>query len=196
MQAMSKVPRLNDVLADSAQLIEAVALRRDRLAFASLFEYFAPRIKTFMLRSGASETAADDLVQETMLAVWRKAELFNPDTAGSAAWIFTIARNIRIDALRREGRRLHNKATDIDIEFLLDKAPLPNSILAATQVQERVRIALSELSVEQQRVVQLSFYQERAHAEIAKALGIPLGTVKSRLRLSMVKLRSLLGDLL
>jgi RNA polymerase sigma-70 factor (ECF subfamily) len=195
MPVMSKVRNLNEAPADWARLIEAVALRRDRMAFASLFEYFAPRIKTFMLRSGASETAADDLAQETMLAVWRKAELFDSDTAGSAAWIFTIARNRRIDSLRREGRRLHNKATDIDIEFLLDKAPLPDSVLAATQVEERVRIALSKLSVEQQRVVELSFYQERAHAEIAKDLGIPLGTVKSRLRLSMGKLRSLLGEL-
>ena len=103
------------------RLIEAVAARQDRAAFAQLFEHFAPRIKTFMRRSGASEGSADELAQETLLAVWRKAALFESSAAGAAAWIFTIARNLRIDALRRERRS--NETSDVDAEFQVDESP-------------------------------------------------------------------------
>jgi RNA polymerase sigma-70 factor (ECF subfamily) len=173
-----------------AELIEAVALRRDRAAFSTLYEYFAPRVKGFMRRSGSVEGAAEELAQETLLKVWRKADSFDPKTGGAAAWIFTIARNLRIDAFRREKRRGENQTTDIDAEFVLDESPLPDATFAASQTDARVLNALLNLSDEQIKVVELSFYQEKAHAEIAEVLQIPLGTVKSRLRLAMVKLRS------
>ena len=181
--------------ADWARLIEAVAVQRDREAFATLFEYFAPRVKTFMRRSGAPEAKADELAQETLLAVWRKASQFDPATTGASAWIFTIARNLRIDAVRRDIRGGASDLTGIDMEFVLDETAPPDVIVASAQAEERVQHALAELSNEQMRVVQLSFFQEKAHAEIAEILGIPLGTVKSRLRLAMAKLRGLLGDL-
>lgn len=193
-RSMSERSQPADVQPDWARLIGAVALRRDRAAFATLFEYFAPRVKTFMRRSGASETTAEEVAQETMLALWRKADLFDPATTGAAAWIFTIARNLRIDALRREQRNGAANASDIDAEYVLDDSPPPDSVLAASQTEVRVRGALSALSAEQLHVVELSFYQEKAHGEIAEVLGIPLGTVKSRLRLAMAKLRGLLGD--
>jgi RNA polymerase sigma-70 factor (ECF subfamily) len=120
--------------------------------------------------------------------------LYNPATAGFEAWLFTIARNLRIDALRRERRGVLDGASDVETEFLLDQAPLPDAVVASAQGEVRVRGALTELSDEQQRVVELSFFQEQAHAEIARVLGIPLGTVKSRLRLAMVKLRGILID--
>jgi RNA polymerase sigma-70 factor (ECF subfamily) len=176
-------------------LIEAVSVRRDREAFATLFEHFAPRVKTFMRRSGAQEATADELAQETLLAVWRKASQFDPATTGASAWIFTIARNLRIDAVRRERRGGAGDLTGIDMEFVLDESAPPDVIVASAQAEGRVQHALAELSDEQMRVVQLSFYQEKAHAEIEEILGIPLGTVKSRLRLAMAKLRGLLGDL-
>ena len=178
-----------------AALIEAVASRGDREAFATLFEYFAPRIKTFMKRSGASEQGADELAQETLLAVWSKARLFDPGSVGAMAWIFTIARNLRIDALRREKRTGRNDTVEIDPEFHVDDAPQPDAILAGSQMETRVRAALANLSEDQLRVIELSFFEERAHAEIARTLDIPLGTVKSRLRLAMNRLRGLLGDL-
>ena len=181
--------------ADWEQAIAAVALHRDREAFARLYGTFAPRVKTFMRRSGANEAEAENLAQEVMLRLWRKAETFNPATAGFEAWLFTIARNLRIDALRRQRRNLLEGAGDIDAEFVLDEAPLPDALLASAQGAERIRRALATLSAEQQGVVEMSFYQERAHADIAKALGIPLGTVKSRLRLAMARLRALLGDM-
>jgi RNA polymerase sigma-70 factor, ECF subfamily len=180
--------------ADWGALIAAIAAREDRAAFARLFEYFAPRIKTYMRRSGLAEAGAEELAQETMLTVWRKAALFDPASAGAGAWIFAIARNLRIDAFRRESRRGAVTLSEIEAEFDIDAAPLPDSRLAVAQSEARVRSALKHLAPDQLRVVELSFFEERAHAEIAQLLSIPLGTVKSRLRLAMNRLRSLLGD--
>jgi RNA polymerase sigma-70 factor, ECF subfamily len=178
-----------------AILIEAIATRRDRAAFDQLFSYFAPRVKTFMRRSGLDDSSADDLAQETLLTVWRKANLFDGSKVGASAWIFTIARNLRIDAFRRTRRAGGEQTSDVAAEFEIDETLAPDVQLARSQREELVRAALSALSDEQMRVVELSFYQEKAHAEIAQALGIPLGTVKSRLRLAMGRLRILLGEL-
>ena len=182
---------------DWADRIARVAAQQDRTAFSELFEYFAPRIKAFMQRSGASAANAEELAQETMLMVWRKASLFNPSSSGAAAWIFTIARNLRIDAHRRDQRGgiREGHGSDVDIEFEEDDAPLPDSRLEMVQSEERVRAALSQLPDDQMRVVELSFFEEKAHGEIAQALDIPLGTVKSRLRLAMGRLRNLLSEL-
>lgn len=192
------MPSDNDASLDRVQwgsLVSAIAKRQDRAAFAALFEFFAPRIKSFMQRSGASEAKAEELAQETMLAVWRKAALFDPASAGAAAWIFTIARNLRIDAHRRERRGGVIETSDVEIEFQIDDSPQPDALLATTQSEERVRSALTKLSNEQMRVVELSFFEEKAHAEIAEILEIPLGTVKSRLRLAMSRLRNLLSEI-
>ncbi len=176
-------------------LIASIALRQDRRAFAQLFEYFAPRIKSFLQRSGLSEPAAEELAQEAMLTVWRKASLFDPFTKGAAAWIFTIARNLRIDAYRRSQRAPSVEQSDAELEFQVDGSPQPDTQLTAAQSEMRVRAALAQLSPDQMKVVELSFFEEKAHSEIAKALDIPLGTVKSRLRLAMERLRKLLDDL-
>ena len=177
------------------RLIRSIATHQDRSAFAALFQHFAPRIKTFMQRSGSSEARAEELAQETMLAVWRKALLFDPASASAATWVFTIARNLRIDAYRRERRGGVVETTDIAIEFQVDESPQPDARLASSQTEARVQTALAALSDEQKRVVELSFFEEKAHAEIATILDIPLGTVKSRLRLAMGRLRNLLGEL-
>ena len=188
----------DDAMSDAdgwAALIAAVAREKDREAFASLFTHFAPRIKTFMRRSGASEQSADELAQEALLAVWTKANLFDPNSVGASAWIFTIARNLRIDVLRREKRTRTTGTDDIDLEFQVDDGPSPDAGLAEAQTESRVRNALATLPDDQLRVIELSFFDEKAHAEIAQSLQIPLGTVKSRLRLAMNRLRGLLGDL-
>lgn len=187
----------NDATSEAARwaaLIDAVASRGDRQAFAGLFEHFAPRIKTFMRRSGASEQQADELAQEALLTVWAKARQFDPSSAGAAAWIFTIARNLRIDAVRREKRAGLDNSLDIDAEFHVDDAPAPDASLVSSQMETRVRAALTVLPEDQQRVIELSFFEEKAHAEIAQLLRIPLGTVKSRLRLALNRLRGLMGD--
>ena len=173
-------------------LIVQVALRQDKAAFARLFGHFAPRIKAFLRRSGLDEHMAEDLALEAMMRVWRKADRFDPAAGDAAAWIFTIARNLRIDALRRARGDATQGASDIDDEYLCDETPLPDAALAQRQSGEQVRRALASLPPDQQRVIELSFYQEEAHGRIAELLDIPLGTVKSRLRLAAAKLRSVL----
>ncbi len=177
---------------DFAGLIQTVARQADREAFSTLFRHFAPRLKTMLIRGGASGQAAEELAQETMLLVWRKAAQFDPQKAGASTWIFTIARNLRIDAFRRE-RHPDTLLPDPSEEA---EEPLPaDRILAAAERDGRVRAAMKLLSPEQAEVVRAAYFLDRPHAEIEKQLGIPLGTVKSRLRLAMAKLRAALEDL-
>jgi RNA polymerase sigma-70 factor (ECF subfamily) len=183
--------RTQDRRGEFARLIVAVG-RKDRDAYASLFEYFAPRVKTMMMRVGVSQQRAEDLAQDTMLAVWHKAHMFDPARAGPSAWIYTIARNLRIDALRREQRA--QRAESEALQQPEAEQPLPDAQLSASEAEDKVRAVLANLSEEQMRVVNMSFFENRPHPEIAQALGIPLGTVKSRLRLAMKRLRELLED--
>lgn len=177
---------------DVAGLICAIAREKDRAAFVTLFRHYAPRIKTWLIRRGAAAEAAEELAQEALLTIWRKAGAFDPAGASAPAWIFTIARNLWIDRVRHEGRaKLHDV-----YELLEGDAPeRPDDALNASEREQRVRDALTQLPADQIRVVELSFIEGRAHADIAQMLDIPLGTVKSRLRLAMGRLRALLGDL-
>jgi RNA polymerase sigma-70 factor (ECF subfamily) len=175
-----------------AALIEAIAQRRDRAAFAQLFAYFGPRVKAWMLRAGASPAAAEELAQETMLAVWQKADRFEPDRASASTWIFTIARNQRIDAVRREH---HPSELLPDPSRDPEAPPSADHIVAMSQQEIRVRSALSLLPAEQAEVIRKAFFEDKVHSAIEQELGIPLGTVKSRLRLAMARLRAVLGDL-
>lgn len=174
-----------------SRLVSDVATRQDRAAFAALFTHFAPRVKAYLLRLGAPAAAAEDLAQETMLTVWRKATLFDPTKAGVSTWIFTIARNLRIDALRRER---HPEVPPGEVMDAVDPAPQADDVVLLAQDQARVRAAIESLPKEQAEVVRLSFFADKPHQEIERELGIPLGTVKSRLRLAMRHIRSFLGE--
>ncbi|MDQ7811368.1 sigma-70 family RNA polymerase sigma factor [Brevundimonas sp.] len=176
--------------ADYDRLIQAVARDRDRDAFAALFDHFAPRLKAYLMRSGAAPAAADDFAQDAMLTVWRKAELFDPSRARAATWIFTIARNRRIDALRRESRPLPVPEITLDSP----DPERPDDLLEARQDEGRVRVALRSLKPDQIEVIQMAFFQDLTHAEVAQSLALPLGTVKSRIRNAMIKLRDLLDQ--
>jgi RNA polymerase sigma-70 factor, ECF subfamily len=177
--------------ASMSACILAVAATADRAAFAALFAHFAPRIKTYLLRLGAGAAQAEEVAQETMLAVWRKARLFDPTKADAATWIFTIARNQRIDALRRERRP--EIAAD-DPAFAAESEPASDDRLVAAERARLLQDAIARLPAEQAEVVRLSFFEDRPHSEIEQVLGIPLGTVKSRLRLAVARLRNALGD--
>lgn len=170
------------------RLIEAVALRRDREAFAQLFSYFAPRLKAWLMKAGADAAAAEDFAQDAMLTVWRKADLFDSRKARAATWIFTIARNRRLDMLRRDARPLPLP----EIEPGGEDDLRPDHWLLAEDEARRVHEALSHLNPEQVEVLRLAFFAEDPHSEIARRLGLPLGTVKSRIRNAMIKLRLLL----
>lgn len=165
--------------------LASIAEGRDRQAFAALFKHFGPRLKTFFTRSGAAPGVAEDLVQETMLAVWRKASYFDPAKAGVATWIYTIARNQRIDHARRERpRELPPEPEEFE--------PTAEEAVLGAERDEQVRQALVQLSEEQAEILRMSFYAIKSQSEIAAELGIPLGTVKSRVRLAMNRLRTLL----
>lgn len=176
--------------AEYDRLIQAVARNRDREAFAALFDHFAPRLKAYLMRSGAAPAAADDFAQEAMLTVWRKAELFDPARARAATWIFTIARNRRIDALRRENRPLPVP----EISLAAADPERPDDLLEARQDEGRVRAALRSLKPDQIQVIQMAFFEDLSHAEVARSLALPLGTVKSRIRNAMIKLRDVLDQ--
>jgi len=175
-----------------AEKIQAIATGRDQEAFAEIFAHFAPRVKSFLRKAGVSDAQAEEITQEVMLSVWRKAVLFDPAAAGAATWIFTIARNLRIDAIRRERRGGAIRVDEVEAEYEADNAPLADARIAAAQADDRVRKALEVLPGDQLTVIRMSFFEEHAHSEIARALGIPLGTVKSRVRLAMKRLRALL----
>jgi RNA polymerase sigma-70 factor (ECF subfamily) len=179
----------SDEAPDPIRLIQAIAARGDRAAFAALFSHFAPRVKGYLLRLGASAASAEELAQETMLAVWRKAALFDPSRAGASTWIFTIARNLRIDALRRD-RPAPAEGDPSDER----PEPQADAVMLAAEREARVRAALKALPPEQVEIVELSFFSEEPHSAIAERLGLPLGTVKSRLRLAMGRLRAILED--
>lgn len=174
-----------------ARNILAVAERHDRAAFAALFTHFAPRVKSYLIRHGAAPEAAEDLAQETLLIVWRKAASFDPAKADAPTWIFTIARNLRISAVRRE-RRPEPMACD---ELGRADPGLPaDEAIAVIDRTAALRAALKTLPPEQARIVELNFMEDIPHRELETRLGIPLGTVKSRLRLAIVRLRAALGD--
>lgn len=176
---------------DPARWISAIATEGDRDAFASLFECYAGRIKAMLVRRGAAAEAAEDIAQDTMLMVWRKAGQFDSARASPAAWIYTIARNLGVDRLRRDKRaKLFALYEAIETEV----PERPDAPLDVAERDQRLRDALRELPEEQVRVVQLSFFEGRAHGDIAKLLDLPLGTVKSRLRLAMTRLHNLLGE--
>ena len=170
-------------------LLIRVAAMRDRSAFAALFDHFAPRVKAYLLRLGASPALAEDLAQEALLSLWRKAHLFDPAKASAATWLFTVARNLRIDTIRRE-RRPELAPED----FMPESEPAADDGLAQADDEARLRAALKELPADQIQVVELSFFADKPHSQIAAELDIPLGTVKSRLRLAMARLRRNLGE--
>lgn len=180
------------VTVEWAKLIGRVA-EGDREAFGRLFEHFAPRVKGLMLKAGASSDDAEEIAQETLLAVWRKAAQFDPASSGPSAWIYTIARNLRIDGVRRASRT-GAFGQEAEIDYLVDPAEPPDDAMARNDDANCIAAALSGLAEEQSMAIRLSFIEERPHSEIADYLGIPLGTVKSRIRLAMNRLRALLDE--
>lgn len=169
----------------------AIAEHRDQEAFARLFRHFAPRVKAYAMRGGAEASMAEEIAQETLVTAWRKAGLYDPAKAAASTWLFTIARNLRIDRFRRERRP---EPDPEDPAFMPAGDPLPDAALRQSENAEAVRRAIADLSDAQREVVLLSFYEDEAHAAIAEKLGLPLGTVKSRIRLALRKISEVLNE--
>lgn len=167
-------------------LIARIAGTRDRAAYAALFSRFAPKLKAFAMGQGLSAAEAEDLAQDALLNVWRKAHLFDARKATAVTWIYSIARNLRIDAARK-AKRVKELPEDL---WQSDPDKPADEAIALSQSAHSLKDALATLPEEQMAILRLSFYEDLSHGDIAKALAIPLGTVKSRLRLAMTRLRS------
>jgi RNA polymerase sigma-70 factor, ECF subfamily len=176
---------------DPDSMIRAIAASQDRAAFTDLFKWYAPRIKTVLMRTGTSREVAEEIAQEVLLTVWLKAAYYDPDHSSPQAWIYTIARNLLVDRYRGDRRAMRLRAHYHVLES--NEAPSPHDVLDAAEREQKLLIALGQLSEAQKQVVQLSFDEGCAHGKIADVLGLPLGTVKSRLRLALNRLRELLG---
>ncbi len=174
-----------------ANLMRRIAAEADKAAFAQLFGIIAPKLKGYLMRLGADDGTAEELVQDVMLTIWRRARDFDPARASVTTWVYTIARNRRIDRLRRE------KRPDLDPhEPLLASEPeQPADFVIEMREQEaRLRVALGTLPKEQADLLFMAFYEDKAHTGIAIERDLPLGTVKSRLRLALQRLRKALSD--
>ena len=162
----------------------AIRDRQDQTAFAEVFGHFAPRVKAFLMKSGASADMAEDVTQEVMATLWRKAHLFDPAKASVSTWIFTIARNRKIDVLRKQRR-----PEPEDLPWGPQAEPDQEDALALQQESEKLGDALATLPEKQKDLILRAYYGELTHNEIAEATGLPLGTIKSRLRLALDRLR-------
>ncbi|WP_116134698.1 sigma-70 family RNA polymerase sigma factor [Tropicimonas sp. IMCC34043] len=177
-------------LCEQTAWLIAVRDNRDRDAFARLFEFYAPRIRTMLARSGRFGTAADDIIQDVMLRVWRKSAQFDPARASASAWIYRIARNRHIDVIRKDAR-------PVPEELYIENTAEPDAAggLALDQESRRLREAIGRLRPDQRAVIEQAYMGELSHTEISEISGLPLGTIKSRIRLGLDKLRHELKDL-
>ncbi|WP_085341083.1 sigma-70 family RNA polymerase sigma factor [Aquidulcibacter paucihalophilus] len=174
-----------------ADLMEAVALHKDKAAYGELFAYYGPRVKAYLMRLGADNALAEELAQDVMVTVWRKADLFDRTQASVSTWLFRVARNKRIDAIRRTTK----PELDPNDPLLLPSAPpAADSLITGAERDHLVRAAIVDLPEEQRQLLHQAFYDGLSHREIAEQTGTPLGTVKSRLRLAFLKLRSKLDS--
>lgn len=163
-----------------------VAQHNDKTAFAGLFEHFAPRIKSYLMKLGASADQAEELAQDTMVTVWDRAETYNPQHASASTWIFTIARNRRIDYLRKTMRPVPDPS---DPAFEHSPVPTPRDEIESQEETQRIADALKTLPKEQSDLLYKSFFEDKTHIDIAEETKLPLGTVKSRIRIALEKLR-------
>ncbi|MRG71855.1 sigma-70 family RNA polymerase sigma factor [Alphaproteobacteria bacterium HT1-32] len=173
-----------------AELVRRIAESHDKSAFGEIFDLFSGRLKSYFLGLGTSESDAEELVQETLILVWRRAAQFDGAKAGFTTWLFTIARNKSIDRIRKERR----PSLDPD-EPMLQPEPETAPDVALNREQEALtlRAAIKTLPQEQSDLIRLAYYEELAHGAIAARLNLPVGTVKSRIRLAMKKLRQAYG---
>ena len=136
------------------------------------------------MKSGADATLAEECAQDVMATLWQKAHLFDPSRASVATWVFTIARNRRIDALRKARR-----PEPEELPWGPEPEPDQAEVLEAQQDTERLGTALSQLPDKQRALIERAFYGDLSHSEIAAETGLPLGTIKSRIRLALERLR-------
>lgn len=171
--------------------IARIARDNDEAAFEAVFRHFAPRLKSYFMRLGADSSQAEEIAQEALVLVWRNAARFDPAKANVATWIFTIARNLSIDRFRKARRPAFDPS---DPAFEPDPDPSPQLAMEQAEVDAKIRSLVEGLPDNERRVLMMSFFEDRSHSEIADELGLPLGTVKSRIRLAFGRFRAALGN--
>lgn len=171
--------------------VAAIATCGDKQAFALLFRHFAPRLKSYCLRQGVAADMAEELVQEAMVQVWRKAATFDPAKAAVSTWLFTIIRNKRIDKIRREVRP---ELKPEDFEVFQQPEQGADDRVGAMLEADRIAQALDQLTADQRLVLEKAFFEDKSHSVIATETGLPLGTVKSRIRLALSRLKVMIAD--
>lgn len=164
--------------------ISAIAHQQDQKAFAEVFRHFAPRVKGFLIKSGADPSLAEECMQDVMATLWHKAHMFDPSRASVATWIFTIARNRKIDLLRRYAR-----PEPEDLPWGPEAAPDQADVIALQQDTSKLAEAIRGLPEKQRKLIERAYFGDLTHSEIAAETGLPLGTIKSRLRLALDRLR-------
>lgn len=169
-------------------LLRQVAETRDTDAFTALFQHFAPRVKGFLMKSGADQALAEEVAQDVMVTVWNKAAQFDPARASVATWIFTIARNRRIDMLRRDRR-----PEPEELFWGPEEEPDQLQVLSLQQESDQLIAAISTLPEKQRVMIERAYFSDLSHSEIAEETGLPLGTIKSRIRLALDRLRQSLS---
>lgn len=182
-----KGPNVSNNASHWAILVRAVAERRDREAFAKIFDHFTPRIESYLMRLGMDAASAEEITQDVMVTLWRKASLFDEAKSSLSTWLYRIARNRRIDATRRDR-----------VDYVDPQSPMMLDIEGGSELEgamdgqqrdDMVRELIIGLPAEQLDLVKLAFYEGLSHSQIADRTGVPLGTVKSRLRLAFTRLR-------
>ena len=163
-----------------------VAENQDIASFKEIFDYFSPRLKSFLMRSGADEAIAEEIIQETMTIIWTKADYYDPKVASPSTWIYTIARNKKIDILRKSRKAI---LEDIDTAILHPVESKADENIEHDQKFEMIAQYLDDLPEDQLNLLKMNFFEEKSHGEISEITKIPLGTVKSRIRLALEKIR-------
>lgn len=182
-------------LPQATAYMREVAENADKAAFKLLFDHYAGRIKAFALKSPGirgSNALAEEIVQETMIKVWNKAALYDPGKANVDAWVFTIARNVRIDLQRKQQRQ--GIEIDADDLWIASEQPEPLVQLNQGQIAENIHAGLAKINPEQAIVLKKMYLEGKSQSEIAEEFDIPLGTVKSRTRLALAKLKLILSE--
>ena len=164
--------------------IRAIALHQDQKAFAEVFRHFAPKVKAFLMKSGVDENMAEECVQDVMATLWHKSHLYDPARASTVTWIFTIARNRKIDLIRR-----YTRPAPEELSWAVTVEPDQADVIALRQDCARLTDALCDLPPKQRDVIERAYFGDLTHGEIAAKTGLSLGTIKSRLRLALEKLR-------
>ncbi|GAA5079954.1 RNA polymerase sigma factor RpoE [Roseibacterium beibuensis] len=164
--------------------ITAIAKDEDKSAFAEVFRHFAPRVKAFLIKSGADESLAEECMQDVMATLWQKAHMYDAARASVATWIFTIARNRKIDLIRKNAR-----PEPEDLPWGPEEQPDQADVLALQQDSARLTDAIRQLPEKQRRLIERAYFGDLTHSEIAAETGLPLGTIKSRIRLALERLR-------